>query len=161
MKSESKVSTKTSGDVCEKFGYKFTWTDQHISPERMNILRFESDHLGDAALERLQKLRESQVKAPDNNDPAVSNRSRKDLFKLLRDNYRDDDVLAEFWKETHDVPEWVDWAQLARGQEVFHRYVGANLAGFSLGGLGESSASHLFLSFSKLVAHNQKPHTVN
>lgn len=131
-----------TGDTCEKWGYKFKWTDQHISKERMSVLRSEYDQLGTAALEKLQKLRETQAEDLGSKSSAASNRSRMDLFTLLRDNYQDDDVLTEFWNETHDVPEWVDWAQLARGQDFFHRHIGANLAGLALGGfIGENSAS--------------------
>ncbi|KAL8783971.1 MAG: hypothetical protein Q9195_009226 [Heterodermia aff. obscurata] len=147
MNPQSKESAKRSGDLCEKFGYKFKWTDQHISQERMSVLRFEYDQLGSRALERLQKLRDAQVKDPDSSDATAPNRSRKDLYTILKDNHEDDDVLAQFWKETHDVPEWVDWAQLARGQEFFHRYIGANLTGFALQGfIGENSASHVSFS---------------
>ena len=152
MNSQPKDSTKTSGDICEKYGYRFKWTDQHISKERMSVLRFGYDQLGARTLERLQKLRDTQVEVPDSNGPATSNRSRKDLFTLLEAYHQDDDVLAEFWKETHDVPEWVDWAQLARGQEFFHRYIGANLTGFALQGfVGENSASSLLKCFSWLM----------
>lgn len=38
------------------------------------------------------------------------------------------------------VPDWVDWEQIARGQDVFYRYGGANLTGLAyqslLGGMG-------------------------
>ena len=58
MDLQTKEASKMTGDICEKWGYIFKWTDQHISRERMNVLRFEHDQLGAAALERLQKLRE-------------------------------------------------------------------------------------------------------
>ena len=38
------------------------------------------------------------------------------------------------------MPDWVDWAQISRGQDVFYRYGGANLTGLAyqslLGGMG-------------------------
>ncbi|KAL8829747.1 MAG: hypothetical protein Q9191_001840 [Dirinaria sp. TL-2023a] len=106
MELHAKNSRKVEGDECEKWGYRFVWTDQHIPPEHMNVLRFEYDQLGAAALERLQKLRENQKECPDTKASTASNRSHKDLYTLLRDNYQNDDILTEFWNETHKVPEW-------------------------------------------------------
>jgi hypothetical protein len=40
------------------------------------------------------------------------------------------------------VPDWVDWAQLERGQRFFYRYAAANIVGFALQGfLGENTAA--------------------
>ena len=108
----------------------------------MQPLRYEYDRLGAAALERLQLLRETQ--STDLKDKAIDPcpRSRQDLYALLSDNYQNDPTLTKFWEELHHVPEWVDWTQLARGQEFFHRYIGANITGFALQGfVGENSVS--------------------
>jgi hypothetical protein len=64
----------------------------------------------------------------------------RDLYAILKDNAEGDELLSEFWKDIHTVPEWVDWAQLERGQDVFYRYGGACLTGLAyqslLGGMG-------------------------
>jgi hypothetical protein len=40
----------------------------------------------------------------------------------LRDHAEDDPKLNELWTEINTVPEWVDWDQIQRGQDVFFRY---------------------------------------
>ncbi|KAL1629819.1 hypothetical protein SLS56_005215 [Neofusicoccum ribis] len=64
----------------------------------------------------------------------------RDLFALLRDNADKDEKLAELWEEANTVPEWVDWDQIKRGQDVFYRYGSAALTGLAyqslLGGMG-------------------------
>ena len=63
----------------------------------------------------------------------------------LRHQY-DELGSAALWNQTHAVPQWVDWEQLARGQDFFHRYIGANITGFALQGfVGENSVSEVFL----------------
>lgn len=69
-------------------------------------------------------------------------RARTDLYAILKDNHQNDETLAKFWNEVHAVPEWVDWAQLERGQNFFYRYAPANLMGFALQGfIGENSSA--------------------
>ena len=62
------------------------------------------------------------------------------MFVLLRDHAHTDEKLAQLWKEVNTIPEWVDWTQIARGQDVFYRYGGAALTGLAyqslLGGMG-------------------------
>jgi hypothetical protein len=31
---------------------------------------------------------------------------------------REDEVLTKFWNEVHTVPDWVDWDQIKRAQDV-------------------------------------------
>ena len=65
---------------------------------------------------------------------------KRDLYALLRDNAASDPTLNKLWTQVNSVPEWVDWEQIARGQEVFYRYGGPALMGLAfqslLGGMG-------------------------
>lgn len=67
---------------------------------------------------------------------------QRDLYALLKEHAAtgNDPLLTEFWKDVTTVPDWVDWNQIARGQEVFYRYGGACLTGLAfqslLGGMG-------------------------
>lgn len=76
-------------------------------------------------------------KAARNEDPPAPQR---DLYLLLRDNHNKDDKLQCLWDEVTTIPEWVDWDQIERGQDVFYRYGGAALTGLAyqslLGGMG-------------------------
>ena len=47
---------------------------------------------------------------------------KKDLYGLLKKHADEDPKLKQLWDEVNQVPEWVDWAQIQRGQEVFFRY---------------------------------------
>lgn len=119
-----------------KWNYTFRWTDQHLSREEIDPLRYKYDELGAAALEKLQKISAQNIRGED----AQGARARLDLYALLRDNHETDQVLRKFWDELHTVPDWVDWEQIARGQEFFYRYAAANLTGFALQGfVGENS----------------------
>lgn len=64
---------------------------------------------------------------------------KRDLYVVLRDNAQDDPILGRLWSEAHAVPSWVDWDQVARGQDVFYRYGGPVLTGLAfqslLGGM--------------------------
>jgi hypothetical protein len=56
---------------------------------------------------------------------------KPDLFAILRDHYTDDQFLSDFWKDLHEVPEWVDWEWIERGQKFFSRYFVANCSLFA------------------------------
>jgi hypothetical protein len=52
---------------------------------------------------------------------------KRDLYALLHDHAFDDEKLGQLWNEVNTVPDWVDWDQIARGQDVFYRYGGVAL----------------------------------
>ena len=144
--SEFERPQEVVGETFEKWGYRFTWTDQHMSQASMQPLRSKYDQLGAAALESLQRIHDTQSIDAATQGTKSSKSAHKDLYALLRENHQTDPILSELWNQTHHVPEWVDWAQLARGQEFFHRYIGANITGFALQGfVGENSVSYYCL----------------
>lgn len=117
------------GQPIQKWSHKFIRTDHHLDPGTMRDLRHDYDELGAKTLERLLNIRKEQNK-------------KDELYELLEQYQDQDDTLSQFWRETRTVPEWVDWAQLARGQEFFYRYALANIVGFALQGfVCENSAS--------------------
>lgn len=120
-----------------KWNYQFDWTDKHLSSQETEPLRSKYDELGAAALEKLQDI------SAQNNGRKVAqgDRSKLDLYALLRDSHKTDPALSKFWEsELHLVPVWVDWEQISRGQEFFYRYAAANITGFALQGFaGENS----------------------
>lgn len=120
-----------------KFGnYQFQWTELHLPREETDPLRYEYDELASEVVEKLQEI-SKRTKQKDRTTQATT-----DLYALLEDNHKNDETLTRFWNEVHTVPEWVDWAQLERGQRFFYRYAPANLMGFALQGfMGENSAA--------------------
>ena len=135
------------------WGYTFVHTEDHLSASEAHDLKYSWDTLADEALSRLNELYVhplgSFVPKPEGNSLAptgvpshtTSTRgAKRDLYCLLRDNSERDSVLSELWRQVNVVPDWVDWSQISRGQEVFYRYGGPALTGLAfqslLGGLG-------------------------
>lgn len=92
-------------DIRESFGYCFAWTPQHLTEPELEPLRHSYDKLADEANVRIQELR-----------------GKRGIYQTLEEEHENDEVLGKLWKEVTEVPEWVDWEQIERGQEVFYRY---------------------------------------
>ncbi|GKU07457.1 unnamed protein product, partial [Fusarium langsethiae] len=121
--------------VCTIGNHTFTWTDQHIPKSQTDPLRFDCDELGASAVRKIQEIHD-QLRQEGHQV------SRADLFETLSQYHEQDADLSQLWQETHHVPSWVDWEQIARGQRFFYRYALANLIGFAFQGfVGENSAS--------------------
>jgi hypothetical protein len=120
------------------FGYKFQWTPEHQTAEQLKPLKYSYDVLGEECLNRLDKISppatgeiprsQSRVASKEKADPPP----KRDLYALLRDHHHEDEKLGELWSQINDTPEWVDWDQIGRGQEVFYRYGGAALTAVCL-----------------------------
>ena len=120
------------------WGYTFQLTPDHLTPQQTHPMKFSYDRLGEAALNRLNEISppprsalprnlskyagaaSSTEKGVNAADPLP----KRDLYLLLRENADKDETLGRLWKEVNTVPDWVDWDQIARGQDVFYRYGG-------------------------------------
>lgn len=144
---------KQLSNLIRCWGHKFELCDDHPSAEELHPLKFSYDTLGEETLLRLDEISPPLRSAlPRNNSSQLSNSNistgdvpqnvsqERDLYKILEDNKDKDQVLGKFWGEVNKIPEWVDWDQIARGQDVFYRYGGAALTGLAyhslLGGMG-------------------------
>lgn len=115
------------------WGYTFQWTPDHLTPEEYHPLKFSYDELADECLNRLDAISppaskelprsRGRIPAKDGSEPPP----KRDLYELLKDHHQEDEKLGELWKEVNTTPEWVDWDQIARGQDVFYRYGGCAL----------------------------------
>lgn len=135
------------------WGYTFQLTHEHLTPEQADPLKHSYDRLGEEALDRINALSPPATSAlprhsrraptePAANGAATTTPNpsgKRDLYVLLRDNAGQDEKLGELWRQVNSVPDWVDWEQIARGQEVFYRYGGPCLTGLAyqslLGGM--------------------------
>jgi hypothetical protein len=95
------------------WGYSFTWTDRHRPAEELHPMVQTCDSLADDCVQRL-----NQLPSPDGENRTF----KKDLYGLLKDHADEDPKLNELWTQVNTVPEWVDWDQIQRGQDVFFRY---------------------------------------
>jgi len=131
-------------------------------------MKFTYDTLGEECLNRLDII------SPPTTGELPRNRSRlptkehrgplpkRDLYVLLRDNASSDEKLGELWEEVNTIPEWVNWDQIARGQDVFYRYGGVALTGLAyqslLGGMGAARVTEVLArtgGFSPKVAKHR------
>jgi hypothetical protein len=77
-------------------------------------MAYTCDDLADECVGLLNKI--------PTNDDSDKKPYKKDLYGLLRDHAEEDPKLQELWTQINTVPDWVDWAQIQRGQDVFFRY---------------------------------------
>jgi hypothetical protein len=126
-----------------------------MTAKEMEPMKFTYDTLGERALNRLD-----EISPPENVGHIPRNRERektdekiaaatgkgewqladgekkeekkkRDLYELLKDNASEGGALGELWDQVNDIPEWVDWDQIQRGQDVFYRYGGPALTAVS------------------------------
>ncbi|TVY55793.1 Rubber oxygenase, partial [Lachnellula suecica] len=96
------------------WGYTFQWTPLHSSEASLHPLKFSYDVLGEECLDILDEI-----------SPPAAGKAKvdpnRDLYALLRDNAGSNEKLRELWEQVTTIPEWVDWEQIERGQDVFYR----------------------------------------
>ncbi|KAJ5089052.1 hypothetical protein N7532_007736 [Penicillium argentinense] len=104
---------KGNSTECHYWGYSFHWTDLHRSEEELHPLVHTYDSLADECVTRLNRI----PTEGDSDKPF-----KKDLYALLEKHADKDPKLQELWTQVNTIPDWVDWAQIQRGQDVFFRY---------------------------------------
>lgn len=114
----------------------------------MNPLKYSYDVLGEDCYNRLNELSPpTDASLPRHNGGEWTQdvkkehqKAHRDLYLILKEHAETDPVLNKLWTQANTVPDWVDWDQIARGQDVFYRYGAANLTGLTyqslLGGMG-------------------------
>ena len=125
-------------DTRSAWGYTFQLSSDHLTLEQMKPMKYSYDVLGELALDRLNHL----APPPRSASPRIIAREgsrriatdvkqhpppSRDLYMLLREHAHEDDILGRLWSEVTTPPPWVDWDQIARGQDCFYRYGGPAL----------------------------------
>lgn len=126
-----------AGDTIQMWGHEFVWTTLHKTPAQLAPLKHTADQLADAAIKELDVNRgkfdtlaalEKAVNSPE--------RSRYPNCHLL-------------YEQVTTVPNWVDFEQIARGQDVFFGFAGPAFTGLLndslLGGLGAKRISETLI----------------
>lgn len=97
----------------------------------MQPLRHTMDDLASDCIDPLTKLASEGLPQGDSKPDLM----KLDTYALLRDNHEKHEALQRLWEQINTVPDWVDWAQIERGQKVYYRY------GHSMGiAVGEASS---------------------
>ncbi|KAF9890523.1 hypothetical protein FE257_005928 [Aspergillus nanangensis] len=112
------MSKTTTGNRTEYhyWDYSFVWTDEHPPRNKYESWIHSCDSLADECNELLNAF-------PIPASEKGMNAMRRDRYALLRDNYESAPKLKELWAEINTVPDWVDWDQIKRGQDVYWRYL--------------------------------------
>lgn len=141
---------------CSAWAYEFEWTDEHLTQEQVEPLKHSYDVLAEECLNRLNAISPPQkgtsprtsntnstpvrTEGTDEEKKEVCPVPQRDLYALLKEHHTSDTKLDELWQQVNTVPDWVDWEQIERGQDVFYRYGGPALTGLTfqslLGGMG-------------------------
>ncbi|KAJ0416395.1 hypothetical protein BJY00DRAFT_304169 [Aspergillus carlsbadensis] len=131
----------TRPDIRTHWDISFEWTELHKTPEELRPMTLTYDKLADECVAKLNELAPPKKYRPRAGEPATK-APKRDLLALLEKHAKDDAKLQELWTEINTVPDWVDWVQIKRGQEVFFRYGMPimNVLSFQslLGGMGAS-----------------------
>ena len=134
---------KLGDNVRTKCGYTFTMASEHFSPAQVNTLKQSYDKLGEEALVRLNAISPANASAAARNVKRAAGgvalgekqATERDTYALLEANHAKDETLDRLWREINEVPDWVDWRQIERGQEVLWRYAAPAMTGFAFQGL--------------------------
>ncbi|KAF9580467.1 hypothetical protein BGW38_002883 [Lunasporangiospora selenospora] len=104
------AETMQLGDQYYFYGEDIIWTKHHLRPSQLEPLRKIGDDLSDNALEALKIKRDD------------------DVYDALMDYVSKPESEQEssaprlLLEEMTRVPDWVDWDQVYRGQQVFWKY---------------------------------------
>jgi ER-bound oxygenase mpaB/B'/Rubber oxygenase, catalytic domain len=106
------------------FGQTYGWNnDTHWSTDRLDALRLQGDYVLDAVLKALQAEGRPLEAGQDLLEMATRiqedvNQGKTDLAQLSTA----DKTIYEWIEQYSRVPDWVDWEQIKRGQDVFLAY---------------------------------------
>ncbi|KAI0873860.1 hypothetical protein GGS24DRAFT_501330 [Hypoxylon argillaceum] len=131
------------------WGMEFKWTSKHLTPQQLKPLVRSYDTVATAAMEKLDEIIPPHAKPPPkdvNTEGAMElgeeKKTRRDLYKLIQEHAPKDEKIGNLWTEINNIPEWVDWDQIERGQKIFFRYGGPAMTTLTflslLGGMGSA-----------------------
>jgi hypothetical protein len=131
-----------NGSRVTVWGYHFRWTADHLTAEELRPLIYSYDELATRCLDRFDDLQSQEKNLSSPHRGKEPEKGRPDLYELLKKHAPRDETLRQLWDQLNTVPDWVDWAQIERGQNVFYRYAGPSIVGLTfsslLGGMGSA-----------------------
>jgi hypothetical protein len=117
------------GDARCIWGHRFRWTAQHQPASDLHCLLYSYDKLANDALDRIDEISPPETKGW--KCPHGSGPGQRDLYAILQEHADSDEVLGKLWREVTTVPEWVEWEQIKRGQQVVYQFSSPILLGVS------------------------------
>ncbi|OAQ96120.1 hypothetical protein LLEC1_05285 [Akanthomyces lecanii] len=107
------------GTTARVFGHEFLWTAQHPRLQDIRKMLHTYDELASDALDRLDVL-----SPPSDKSPGGCPMQKRDLYALLERYSSSDQAIGRLWNQVTDIPDWVDWDQIRRGQKFVYQYYG-------------------------------------
>lgn len=94
-------------------------------------MKYTYDTLAEECLEKLDEISPPPDSQLPRNNPRLPVKEgkdgkvekRRDLYELLRDHHEEDEKLNELWTQVNTIPDWVDWEQIERGQDVVNEHI--------------------------------------
>ncbi|KAI3319212.1 hypothetical protein HD806DRAFT_296288 [Xylariaceae sp. AK1471] len=132
----------------ERWGVRFKWTSEHLTPKQLEPMIYTYDTVATEAVEKLDEIvPPPYAMSPPHDEniegaikPNGEKKPRRDLYELMQEYAPKNKKIGKLWIEINTVPEWVDWEQIERGQKVFFRYGGPAITTLTflslLGGMG-------------------------
>lgn len=105
------------GTVVGTHGYKFQWTDLHPSINDVQKMLHTYDKLANDVLDRLDEL-----SPPTDQPPKGCPMHSRDMYSLVKQYADSDKTVGKLWEQVTEVPDWVDWEQIRRGQKLVYQY---------------------------------------
>lgn len=105
------------GAIVETYGYKFQWTAQHPPIKDVQKMLRTYDMLANDVLDRLDEL-----SPPVGQRPKGCPMQSRDTYNLVKRYANSDKTVGRLWRQVTEVPDWVDWEQIRRGQKLVYQY---------------------------------------
>ncbi|KAG0337070.1 hypothetical protein BG004_007794 [Podila humilis] len=105
------TETLVPGQKMRWWDFDITWSEKHFRASQLEPLRQVGDVLADRALD------------------ALDIKPGQDALELLREytsrpiEDQPSDAPRKLLEQVMTIPEWVDWAQIQRGQDVYWKYI--------------------------------------
>lgn len=107
-----------SNKIQSVYDYKFERTPDHLTDEELDKYRWSYDESASKVVETLDEIKRTR--------PEMETTLPSGLYEKLHIEATSgkDKLISTFWHKIHELPEWVDWESIARGQDVMYRYIG-------------------------------------
>ncbi|OAA36804.1 tat pathway signal sequence [Beauveria brongniartii RCEF 3172] len=125
-----------TGRAVHSYGHGFVWTDEHPQIKDVERMLYTYDKLANDALDRIDVL-----SPPGNKAAEGCPMSHRDMYKLVEQYSESDETIGKLWRQVTDIPDWVDWEQIQRGQKVVYQYHAQMLLGLMFTSLVGGMAS--------------------
>jgi len=94
------------------WGFQFQLSHEHLDAAKMSTMKHSYDLLGEKVFLKLNDISKNLEQAVDRKEDRLEDTAeprptpKRDLYALLKDHYRNDDTLDQFWAEVNTIPRY-------------------------------------------------------